>query len=336
MTGQPAVGRGEIVDEQWRGAETARDRMVVEVPSARPGDTVEDARHRLMGQTFASVEAVYVVDEGGRLLGMVALPALLARPGAETLGSIMTRDPPSVQPEEDQETLATLAVEHGLPSVPVVDERGRLLGAVPQVTLMAILYEEHVEDLHRLAGMRHRSEWVLDALRQTPFRRLEYRLPWLLVGLLGSGVAAWIMSRFADVLEAWVVVAFFLPGIVYLAAAIGTQTATISVRGLSVGGVRLLDLLGGEIATGLLIGAALAALSFPAIWLAFGDLRLAGAVALAVIAAGTVATAIGLLLPWGLARAGSDPAFGTGPLATVIQDILSILVYLALVRALVM
>lgn len=67
--------------------------------------------------------------------------------------------------------------------------------------------------------------------------------------------------------------------------------------------------------------------------MAFGGFRLAGAVATSVLAAGTVAAGLGMLLPWLLARSGRDPAFGSGPLATAIQDILSLLVYFAVVRA---
>jgi magnesium transporter len=46
-----------------------------------------------------------------------------------------------------------------------------------------------------------------------------------------------------------------------------------------------------------------------------------------------MAAGLGLLLPWWIARTGRDPAFGSGPLATVIQDVLSLLVYLGVVRA---
>jgi len=66
------------------------------------------------------------------------------------------------------------------------------------------------------------------------------------------------------------------------------------------------------------------ALSFPATWAIFGDARLAAAVSIALLAAGTVATTIGLLLPWALARLGRDPAFGSGPIATIVQDVLSL------------
>ena len=86
----------------------------------------------------------------------------------------------------------------------------------------------------------------------------------------------------------------------------------------------------------MLIGLALGLLALPVAWLAFGDLRLAAAVALSILAAGAAATSIGLLLPWMLARTGIDPALGSGPMATIIQDVLSLLVYFALVTQLVL
>lgn len=64
----------------------------------------------------------------------------------------------------------------------------------------------------------------------------------------------------------------------------------------------------------------------------FGDVRLASAVALAIFAAGSAASGIGFAMPWAMARLGADPAYGSGPLATILQDILSLLVYLGVVR----
>jgi magnesium transporter len=133
-------------------------------------------------------------------------------------------------------------------------------------------------------------------------------------------------------LEARLTVAFFVPGIVYLADAIGTQTEAIAVRGLSLSRASLWDLLGGELRTVMLIGAVLGALSFPAVLLAFGDVWLAQAVALAILTAGMTATSIGLLFPWVFAYTGKDPALGSGPVATIIQDVLSLLMYFMAVR----
>jgi magnesium transporter len=72
----------------------------------------------------------------------------------------------------------------------------------------------------------------------------------------------------------------------------------------------------------------------PVVVLMTGDWMLAAAVAVAVFAASTIATAVALALPWLLHRLGKDPAFGSGPLATVIQDLLSILIYLGAVTVL--
>jgi magnesium transporter len=85
-----------------------------------------------------------------------------------------------------------------------------------------------------------------------------------------------------------------------------------------------------------LIGLLLALLTFPLVWLAFGEARLAAAVTLALAGASVVASVLGLLLPWLLARVGSDPAYGSGPLATIVQDVLSLLIYFACVTAIVL
>lgn len=143
-------------------------------------------------------------------------------------------------------------------------------------------------------------------------------------------LAAGLVSRFDRVLERNLAVAFFVPAIVYLADAIGTQTEAVVVRGLSLSRLSLGTLLASEVRTGLLIGLTLAVLSFPLVILGFGDVRLGVAVAAAILVAGGVATAIGLVLPWLLHRMGSDPALGSGPVATIIQDLLSLLIYFAI------
>jgi magnesium transporter len=168
---------------------------------------------------------------------------------------------------------------------------------------------------------RHRAE--------TAGWHLVDRLPWLLLGLAGSVIATIVVAFFERQLQSRVAIAFFIPGIVYLADAIGTQTEAIAVRGLSLSHAPIRNLVLGELRTGLLIGVVLGALSFPAIWLVLGDPRLALSVALALLIAGAMATAIGLLLPWLLSRIGRDPAFGSGPIATIVQDVLSLVIYFA-------
>jgi magnesium transporter len=120
--------------------------------------------------------------------------------------------------------------------------------------------------------------------------------------------------------------------VVYLADAVGTQTETLVVRGLSLG-LDLPRMLRKEVLTGLGIGVILALVFFAFATWRWGDARTIGVVAFALFAASAVASAVALLLPWALDRLGLDPAFGSGPLATVIQDLLSIVIYLAMAFA---
>ena len=90
----------------------------------------------------------------------------------------------------------------------------------------------------------------------------------------------------------------------------------------------------GELRTGILIGLVLSALSIPGIWLVLGDAYLAVSVGLSLLVAGAVASTIGLLFPWALSRFGRDPAFGSGPIATIVQDVLSLVIYFVVVSLL--
>jgi magnesium transporter len=309
-------------------AESAGWHLAREVPTFVPGTTAGAARAAIAGRRFDCVDLVLVVDAWRRVVGVLTVGQLLALDPAATLDGAMLREFPVVRGHIDQEHVASAALEHGLTAIPVVDDAGGLVGVVPAAALLEILRREHVEDLHRLAGIARETEFARDAIEAPPVRRMRHRLPWLLVGLGGSVLASLVMAQFEQVLAANLAVAFFVPGIVYLADAIGTQTETIAVRGLSLSRVRFGQLLGGEIRTGLLIGLVLGLATFAGVGLAMGDLRLAAAVALALFVAGGLATAIGLALPSLLHRLGRDPAYGSGPLATIIQDVLSLAVYL--------
>ena len=140
------------------------------------------------------------------------------------------------------------------------------------------------------------------------------------------------MRGFEGDLASDVRLAFFIPGIVYMADAVGTQTEALVIRGLSVG-VPVRRVFRLEVLTGLLIGLALALITLPAVGVVLGSLQLAVVVSSSLVAACAVATAVAMTLPWAMARFGRDPAFGSGPLATVVQDLLSLVIYFAIATA---
>jgi magnesium transporter len=302
------------------------------VATALPGATVRQTIDGLLGWRFDCLEHVHVLDTGGRLIGLVPLIRLLAAREDSRLEEIMQADPPTASRNLSQDKLVMLARRHGIAAPPVVDPEGRLLGCVPPHAVIEIAGRMHAEDISRLAGILHQEEPAHQALEAPPWRRVLNRLPWLLLGLVGSAVATLMMARFEERLSAQIAVAFFIPAIVYLADAVGTQTEALVVRGLSFNAPPLSRLLTGEVATGSMIGAMLGAIALPLVYIGFGDVRLALAVALAIFVAGSLATVCGLLFPWLLWRAGLDPAFGSGPVATVVQDVLSLLVYLWIIQ----
>ena len=138
-----------------------------------------------------------------------------------------------------------------------------------------------------------------------------------------------IVGGFEQQLETNVLLAFFIPAVVYMADAVGTQTEAVLIRGLSVG-VTVREFARRELVTGVVTGALVGAAFLAFALVGWGDGAVAAAVALALFASCSIATLVAMALPWLFQRFGADPAFGSGPLATVLQDLLSIAVYLAI------
>ncbi|MBM3943356.1 MAG: magnesium transporter [SAR202 cluster bacterium] len=313
--------------------ETAAEHISENVPRAAPEDRASAVIQALQGRSFDCATGVAICKDG-RLAGLLSIERLLAAHGDELVSALMDSDPPVVAPGLDQELAAWKAVRQGESSLAVVDEDGQFLGLIPPHRLLSVLLWEHEEDLARLGGFLQDAATARTSSQETVLRRWWHRLPWLLLGLAGAILAADVLEAFEDQLQATVALAFFIPGVVYLADAVGTQTETLVVRGLSVG-VSIGQVLWRELLTGLLVGISLSAAFLPlGIWW-WHDHRLAITVSLSLLAACSTATLVAMALPWLFHRLGRDPAFASGPLATVIQDLLSLIIYLAIARVLV-
>lgn len=302
------------------------------VPVAAATDSVSATLDGMRGKRFDSADAVAVLEDG-RLVGVATIERLFAAPDGASIAEVMDAAPPVVAPDTDQEQAAWEAVHRDEPELAVVDDDNRFRGLIAPQQLLGVLLAEHDEDMARLGGFLRSAESARSTTVESVPRRLWHRLPWLAVGLMGAMVSAALMSAFEGQLDATLAVAYFVPGIVYLADAVGTQTETLAIRGLSVG-VGIRRILAPEAVTGLLVGVMLGLVILPVVALMTGDWMLASAVAIAVLAASAIATVVALLLPWVLQALGKDPAFGSGPLATVVQDLLSILIYLGAVTVL--
>lgn len=207
-------------------------------------------------------------------------------------------------------------------------------GLIPPDRLLGVLLTEHEEDLSRLGGILKSTSVARTGSEEPVERRFRHRLPWLLLGLAGALLAADLVGSFASVLERNITLAFFIPAIVYLADAVGTQTETVIVRGLPVG-VRMRQMAVRELVTGIAIGLVIGVSAGVLVWVRWNDPAVAIGVATTLVTACATATLTAMALPALFDAIGRDPAFASGPLATVIQDLLSILIYFVIATQLI-
>jgi len=315
--------------------DTAAEHMVTGIPRARIDTTVDQVIEALRGTFFECADTVFVTDAAGRLQGIVRINDLFAD-GQLSIGDIMKPEHESVRLDADQEQIAALAMRLNMIAVPVVGHDERLIGAVPPEALFRILREEHMEDLQLIAGITPHEDGPRAALDASLIDRISRRLPWLVFGLVASSIITVVMVRFEHALAANVAVAFFVPALIYIAGAIGTQAVSVSVRSLAREDVQILSLLRDELIIGIVIGAALGTLAAGAVLAVFADQLLAVAVGLTVLAGGTMSAVVGFGLPWVFQKLGSDPAMGSGPICTIVQDVASWFIYFGLVSLLVL
>ena len=307
---------------------TAADLMTAAVPQAHPNASVADTMEALRSRPWDEVGHVYLLNERSQLVGQVPIERLLAAALDTRLDSVRGNPPLIVRADDNAETVALLAVEQHDADVAVLDTPGRFMGAIPIGRLLALLHEEHVDDILRMGGLAafHPAPPEMGGIAQI----VRARVPWLLIGLVGGFLAGGIASLFETSLKDNITLAFFLPLVVYMADAVGTQTETILVRALAYGRVSLGAQLLREGTVGLLIGG-IVGLSAGACLLAWGGARsVALTLAVTLTLTAMIATFVASLLPIGLSRMGVDPALASGPVATVVQDILSVAVYLGI------
>jgi magnesium transporter len=311
---------------------TAAELMTVDIPRGEGHHTVGDMVATLRRHAWDEVGHVYLVDDQAALVGQVPIERLLQAKESTSLAELKGMHPIEVLPGDAAEMVALRAVERHDADVAVIDGRRRLLGAIPIGRLLALLHDEHVDNFLRMGGVSRLD--LQSSMRHQTLTAVGTRMPWLLVGLAGGFFAGGVASAFEVALKREVALAFFLPLVVYMADAVGTQTETVLVRRLAYGEVALWPQLMSEALIGASIGAIVAVVAAGGLWLWNGHPSLAMVVGASLGVTAIVATVMASLLPLGLLRLGADPALASGPVATVVQDIVSVGIYLMIATVL--
>ncbi|PSQ97353.1 MAG: magnesium transporter [Bacteroidetes bacterium SW_9_63_38] len=309
--------------EETAGGIMAREYVAVNADWTLAEATEEVRRH---ADEVEEIYTAYVVDDG-LLVGVVSLKDLFLSSGSVQVRDVMDTDFISVSVDVDQEEVGQIVQRYDLLSVPVVDEHGGMMGRITIDDVVDVIRDEAEEDIQLMSGLTGEEETV-----DTVFDVSRGRLPWLIVGLVGSGMSGFVIGTFEATLEQAVVLATFIPIVTAMGGNAAVQSAAIAVQGLGSGELWLSDAfrrIGKEMLVALLNGLLIATLLCGTVAvLGMGNVgMLVLTLGLTMLAVILVATTNGALIPFLLTWLGVDPASAMGPFVTTLNDILGLAIY---------
>jgi len=311
--------------------DTAGGIMALEFVAVRAEATIKDAIDMIREKKdeIENLYHIWVVDNEGKLVGVVSIKDLLLEPQDTRIKEIMNKDVIYVNVYTDQEEVARLFKKYDLVSIPVIDERHKLVGRITHDDIIDVIEEEVDEDMSIMAGIMDQ-----EIAEISPLKISKARLPWLIVAFVGELVSAIVINRFEASIQKIIALSFFFPIIMALGGATSQQAAIIVVRGIATGDISVLSLgkrILVEIKSSLIVGTILGLMLgiVVSLWLSNWQLGIvvASALILVILNAGFIGSAV----PIALYKMNVDPAFATGPFVATTNDILGLLVYLSLV-----
>ena len=270
---------------------------------------------------------IILTDPRMHPVGYVTLGRLLGSPRMTALLDIVEDSFRIIKVTQPEEDVAYAFNQYHLISAPVVDEDERLIGVITIDDAMAVLDEEHDEDIKRLAGVGDES------LSDNALSIVWQRFPWLAVNLVTAIAASMVIAQFEEVLTQIVALAVLMPIVASMGGNAGTQTLTVAVRAIAtrdLTGSNAFRVLRREVIAALLSGIVFAGIIgvIGVIW--FGDLRLGYVIAAAMVINLAVAGFAGLLIPLALDKLGIDPALASGAFVTTVTDVVGFFAFLGL------
>ena len=278
----------------------------------------------------------YVTDSGRRLIGVLSVKdLLLAEEETETVENLMLTEPISVGVLDDEEAVAATLKKYGFMALPVVDNENRLVGIITYDDAMDVLEESSSEDMEMMAAITPTDK---PYLKNTVWETWKNRIPWLLILMLSSTFTSKILQHFEDALVQCAALTAFIPMLMGTGGNAGGQVSVTVIRGLSLGEIRMGDILRilwKELRVALLAGGTLAVVNFCKM-LAFDNVTMlvAAVVSVTVFTVVILAKLVGGLMPILAKRVGCDPAVMANPFITTIVDVMSLLVYFGMAKVL--
>lgn len=315
----------------------------------------EDSVGRLMSPDFAAVRAdmtipeamaaikrqaadsetlnmIYITDQTGKLIDDIPLRRFIAARDDQTVADIMDGHFVYLNATDPQEDAVITMKHHDYSALPVTDSNGILLGIVTADDVLEVAIEEDTEDFHKGGAIKPLDMHYLRAPLKLLYVR---RISWLVILVFMNIFSGAGIAHYEDLIESIVALVFFLPLLIDSGGNAGSQAATLVIRSMALGEVRLLDYVKvalREMRVALLLGLSMSVAVFLVAWWRSG-IEVAQVVAISMTVIVVVGSMVGMSLPFILRKVGFDPAAASAPLVTSIADIAGVLIYLGIASA---
>ena len=268
-----------------------------------------------------------LVDPRLHPIGNVTLGKIMRSKREILLTSIVEDVFQIIPADQDEGDVAYAFNQYHLISAPVVDGEGRLIGLITIDDAMAVLDDEHEEDIMRLAGVGEGSlsDRVIETTKQ--------RMPWLAVNLITSIAASMVIAQFEMAITQIVALAVLMPIVASMGGNAGTQSLTVAVRAIAtkdLTSANVWRVLRREVLVGLVNGLIFAIVMAVVGIIWFGSPMLGAVIAAAMVVNMVVAGFAGTVIPVLLERWGIDPALASGAFVTTVTDIVGFFAFLGL------
>ena len=316
-------------DEDCAGGLMAKEMIVANI-NWTVKQTIEEIRRQ--GENVEKIYSVYVVDDQYKLKGKVSVKKIILSGDSVKVQTIYDEDIYHVETYMDEEEVAEVMTKYDLDAVPVVNLQGKLVGRITIDDIIDVITELAEENVQLMSGISGDVEeddsiWAIS----------KARLPWLLIGLVGGVLGAWAIGFFEGSLEQNAALAFFIPLVMATGGNVGIQSSTLVVQSLankSAFEESFLKRIGKMFIVAIFTGIILAIISFGIVYLWKGNLELGSVVAISLVCVVMLSSFMGTSTPIVLDKLGVNPALASGPFITTTNDILGIIVYLAIANLL--
>ena len=324
---------GDIIDllkydEDTAGGIMGKEMIVVNQEWSMP-ECIKQMR--MQAEEIDELYNIYVVDNDNRLKGIFPLKTMITHPSVSKIKHVMEEDPVSVKDDAPIEDVARDFEKYDLVAMPVVDSIGRLVGRITVDDVMDQVRESSERDYQLASGLSTDVE-----TDDSMFTQIRARMPWLLIGVIGGLAASWLLGLFDDFNP---VLALFIPLICGTGGNVGIQSSAIIVQGLANGSLELKDSgkqILKELGVGLINALIIALVVFGyAVIFHSASISVPISVALSVFSVVIFASIFGTFVPLTLERFNIDPALATGPFITITNDIVGVVIYMAISSALI-